>query len=63
MSAQDANSYSGEKLKLRDAWREGYQAGQRNEEIPKDRIHDRVMTNLAWMEGCVEAQLELSEEI
>jgi hypothetical protein len=61
--AHDVNPYSDEKAELQAAWQEGYQAGCRNEPIPEERIHNKVKTDLAWMEGYVEAQLELSDEI
>jgi len=59
----DSNPYLDENQDLRDAWEEGYQAGLRNQEIPQERVRDRVTTDLAWMEGYVEAQLEMSDEI
>lgn len=63
MPIHDANPYLDANRDLRNAWEEGYQAGLRNQEIPEERIHNKVTTDLAWMEGYVEAQLEVSNEI
>lgn len=62
MSTRDANPYSDENPKLQAAWEKGYQAGEPDEPIPERRAPNKARADLAWMEGYVEAQLELSGE-
>lgn len=48
-----SNPYPEDQSLLREAWNEGYRAGQKGVPLPDpgESLHDDAETELAWMEG------------